>query len=69
MKKPPESVAPVVNIDEPEAGSKPKRFSVKGMKLPMKPPSDMFIIMATHTTAAKSSLCVVTLRRALWSAP
>ena len=69
MKKPPESVKPVVKMDEPEAGSNPKRLSVNGMKLPMKPPSDMFITIATHTISARSKRNVVITARSAPSSP
>ena len=69
MKKPPESVKPVVNIDEPEAGSKPKRLSINGMKLPIKPPSDIFMTIATHTINAKSKRYVVTIASSAPSEP
>ena len=59
IRKPPESVKPVVKIEEPAAGSNPNFFSANGIAQPTKPPIVIFKIIATHTTAAKSNLCVV----------
>ena len=69
IKNPPESVKPVVKMEEPDAGSKSNFFRVNGMKLPIKPPSDIFMTIAIQTIRARSKRNVVTIAKAAPSEP